>query len=265
VEALTTSGAARTASLRSSNPKDRADTLETLEQGCDRTLFRLLVPLVDERRTVRRTRLAAALFPAEGLSEETVAMGSLNSRVPLECASALLALFEADPAQALDICRLVLRENPGRFVRRNVLQFLDKRTDPAVLTDIEKVGLCFASPFFSGFSVLEMCGAAAAAEEIVAPAGTPLHRHGDPEEARYILTRGEAVVEAEGRQETLREGGVFGEWCVLGEPSPGCTAVSRGARVLRLPKRTLLAAAQTYPRVAMELLSRKLRRDGHAG
>jgi hypothetical protein len=251
------------ASLRSSNPKDRADTIETLEQGCDRALFNLLVPLVDERRAARRAHLAATLFPTEGLSAETVAMGSLNSRVPLECASALLALWETAPGQALDICRLVLQENPGRFVRRNVLMFLDKKTDPGVLADIEKVGLFFAAPFFSGFSVLEMAGVAASAEEIAAPAGTVFHRPGDEASALYLVTRGEADVEEEGRRERLGAGAIFGEGCVLGEPAHACTATSRGVRVLRLPKRTLVTAARTYPRVAMELLSRKLRREGH--
>lgn len=253
------------ASLRSANPKDRADAIETLEQGCDRSLFRLLVPLVDTRRSVRRAQYADALFPSGGPSAETVMMGSLSSLVPLECAAALLALSEVAPSPSLDIYRLVLQENPNRFVRRNVLMFLDKVTSPALLTDIEKVSLFFSSEFFAGFSLLEMAGDVACAEEVVLPEGSWFYKTGEDAVALYLVIQGEAIVETNGRRETRRAGEVFGQDCVLGEQVRAGSARSGGSRALRLTRQALLDTARIYPRVAMEFLSRKLKGEEHGG
>ncbi|MDD4869919.1 MAG: cyclic nucleotide-binding domain-containing protein [Kiritimatiellae bacterium] len=251
------------ASLRSANPKERADTVETIEQGCERSLFKMLVPLIDHRRADRRLRLAEMICPSKDLSPDSIIMKSLDSYIPFECSAAMLCIHESGLTQKTDILRRLLLKNESRLVRQNILMFLDKESDPSVLSNIEKVSLFFISDFFSSFNVLEMAESVTSAEEIITTGGQSIYRKGDESSQLYLITQGEVELQCNGSRTTKQKGEVFGQDCVLGENTRLENAISRNATVLRLERQTIVKAAHIYPRIAVELLSRTLKRNAN--
>jgi hypothetical protein len=238
--------------------------VETIEQGCDRRLFHLLFPLITSHRTDLRTRMAKRLGFSCRLPVETIVARSVESPLPLENAAALQALWETGDSRAPELSRQILLKTGDSFVKKNALLLLEKKAGSAALTDIEKVGLFFASGFFDIFSVLEMADSVASAEEKNFAKGEWIYREGSPCEFLYLNVSGSIEVIRANRTVLVPAGEVFGQEGLLNDAVRKESARSGGAAVLRAPTRTIRRAAHVYPKAALGLLSQTAKGDHRA-
>lgn len=248
------------ASLRSSNPKERADAVETIEQGCDRATFALLLPLIDPRQAGARAGMVEKLGYTCNVPVREIIARSIASPIPLECASALLAMKETGDERFDESLRKVLLENPDVFVRESALALLGTGPDRR-LGAVEKVSLLAGTGFLDVFNVMEVVYAISNAEEKAFSRETAIFAAGDRADCAFVVVDGEAEVVRGGSRTTVGPGGLIGRSGVVGGGNREESAVSRGCRVLELAARHLENAALVSPRAATGLLAMTMEGD----
>jgi len=115
------------ASLRSRNPQERAEALETLEQELPRAVYQgLAVHLEDARRARTRSRRELARSRATGAGFAAISARAVESADPLERAAGLTALAEQGEVEATRTAlrRLLLRPGESELVRQTALAVL---------------------------------------------------------------------------------------------------------------------------------------------
>lgn len=245
------------ASLRSPNPKERANTVETIEQGCTADLFNQLMPLIgsrDERDKLRIARSRHQLTPPP-LNE--LLDQALESSLPIECSSALQSVWEAGGPDAAEALRNKLLVTRDEQIRQTILELLDKSKNPESLTVMDRLSLLARTPFFASFGIEELAICAKDMEDETIPADTWLFREGDPADALYVIVDGSVELEDAGVRWTRTAGESMGEDAVMGFGVRAVGARSLGVRVLKISRQAILNTARTYPRIAIGLLVKK--------
>lgn|GEM_PF-601118 len=248
------------ANLRSSNPKEHGDAVETLEQGCSRAVFQALFPLIDFRGTEAKAALAGAMFDAERVDPPALIRRAVESSVAIECVTALLVALETGWVDARETLRRVLISKPEKWVRQNVLQLLDKSSDPGLLADIEKAGQFLETEWFKGFNAMDVVYTLSGSCQIKCENGRTLYREGDAADGMYLVTEGRVEVARGSACRVLTTGNVFGEESMLGPCVRKESAVSGGSSLLCFRRDAMLEAARVFPGVAIELLKRRVNR-----
>ena len=236
-----------TASLRSRNPKDRANAIETVEQACSRATFVRLVPLLEGR-------FGAAAAPGE----DQVIGDACASRFVIEAAAGLQILLERSPPAARAAMRERIRDPElPPALRAYLLALLEQLITGAPPTEpnlVEKVHALGRAAFCRGLRIEELVLLAATAQAVavadgpVAPPGGGAARFG-------LVLAGEAVVGGV----TARPGDLFNE-ASLWRSGPGPAATGRGLRALLFEVPLVLELAGCVPRLALALLDWKLER-----
>jgi len=241
------------ASLRSENRRDRANAIETIEQGVERQIFKMLLPLIDTAREGDTT--AVAFRQREGLTPlgpVQIAELALQSTTPLEAAAGAQALWDAEHGAAQEKLRVLLRSSTISLLRDTVVSLLSGVGGP--LNPIERLRLLGDAPFLSLLHTHELDVIGRSAREINVVAGEMLFKSGDRPANIYIVIDGS--VEAGGQR--FERGSIVGLEVVLGRPVYALDTVSTGATVLCLPVAEILDAARTYSNIALTLLAEKM-------
>ncbi|HYE51816.1 MAG TPA: Npt1/Npt2 family nucleotide transporter [Azospirillaceae bacterium] len=244
-------------SLRSSNPKVRGNAIETLEQGCDRATFQLILPLVDGRP--REARLAA--FADAGrigrLTPEQIVGEALSSSYPLEAAAAVQALWDDSPEDAAPVLREKLHGGGGDVLHLTVLDLLGIEGKVARMTVVQRLAALARVPLLETVGMQENLSIAQQGEQCLVEDETEVYEVGERSDCLYLLLSGAVTLHRPGGgTETLTEG-LFGMEA-LTEPRYLSRAVMSRGELLVIPRGAVLAAAQTYPRLAMRLFESRV-------
>lgn len=119
-------------------------------------------------------------------------------------------------------------------------------------------------PLFAGLSRKDLDVIARRTDEVLVVAGEELVTQGEPGNAFYVITAGEAAVMKGGRRvATLGRGGFFGEMSLLdGLPRSATVRMDKDGAVLEIHRREFGALLEESPALARKLLvglSRRLR------
>lgn len=253
------------ASLRSDNRRDRGNAIETIEQGVDRDVFKMLLPLIDRSRgaddidrALRRSQGAVdRVTPAQ------VATVAAASSSPIEAAAGAQALWDADRQGTGESLCALLRRSPDKsaapdygsiapLLRDTVVSLLCP--EPGVLNPIERIKLLIGAPLFEALHTQDLAVIAESGTQISTKPGEALFQAGKPAVAVYVVADGAVVAGGE----RIKAGGVAGIESMLGADFYAADAVSEGASVLRIPTEHILNAARTYSNIATALLAHKL-------
>jgi hypothetical protein len=237
------------ASLASENRKERADAIETIEQGVTRDVFKALLPLIDQRAPA----VQAAWYRRQYVPETLAPMQVLDAALDGTWLERLIA------AQAL--CDAGVE---GTRLLRSRLDTLDPGIATAVfdamtpggadpdlaLTQVEKIFHLRRSSFFARLGVQDAHVVASSATARRVPAGQQVFARGDFVDATFCVLEGAVEVEDRGTTTRRGAGGVFGEDGLRGAFLHAGQAVSCGARLLIVPNGPLLIEARNHPRIA---------------
>ena len=245
------------ASLRSPNPKERANAIETIEQGCSAGLFNLLLPLIAGRDMKEKLRVARSRFRLSTRTVDEIIQRGLDSAMPLEASGALQAVWEAGGDGAAALLREKLIRTKDEQVRQNILQLLDKKAGVVNVTEMEKLNMLAHTPFFAAFGIEELAICVRDVVEQVHAKGDAIYRVGDPAAELFLITHGDVELSMNGTRWTRTVGETIGEDAVMGMGRRSVDAVSQGAHTLTISRAAILKTARTYPRVAIGLLAKK--------
>lgn len=128
---------------------------------------------------------------------------------------------------------------------------------------LDKVFLLKKTPLFKGFQAAELTPVAQAAEEVLLPPQTRVFKQGAPGDAFFVISKGEVVIERNGREVVrLGEGECFGEVEILSaSPRLATIRTLSNCELLRITREDFIDVVETYPLFArglLEILSKRL-------
>ena len=236
------------ASLGSDNRRERADAIETIEQGLTRDVFRLLLPLLDQRPPAAQAAFYQSRFAAEPGSLMQVLTSALDGTW-LERLIAAQALCDVGPEGAR-ILRERLETFDPQIAREIFSAIVPTGAAGAALTHVEKIHRLQQSTFFGRLGVQEAHVVARSAEPKYLESGEIVYGRGDFSDALFCVLDGSVELTAGARVVVKGPRDVFGDAGLHGEFLRAEDAVSRGARVLVVPNGPLLVDARNHPRIA---------------
>ncbi len=240
-------------SLRSPNPKVRGNALEALEQGVHRDTYAKLRPMVDGRSA--EERLAArrvAVADADSILDAAAADGE-----GLLGAAAMQVLWDLYPDKAAGRLRERLRpdrSDPLQFTLRELLHIEKHRSD---LTLVRRLASLARTELFQDISLRDLLPVALASESCLAPETLEIFAAGEPADSLFILHRGHCTLSGPGGATPVAQGTLFGTESLHGGRYAR-TATLEGAEIVVIPRGVLLAAAQTFPSLALRLLETRM-------
>lgn len=267
-------------SLRSRNPKARANALETIEQGCTRRTFRLFLPLIDARPWDEAAAFYCDTYGTELPSFWQMLLGVCESADPLGAAAGMLALMQGEESSAgppAEITEALSRRIHDRLLdprsdgaADTIFSHLARRHMPGSplalrLNMVERAHLLWSTDFFRpvGADSIQVI-ARQAGERDLAP-GCVVHLRGETCEQICVVVKGGLEIDTGDGERTAGPGSVLGTESLLGVGGCESGAISKGATVLEIPRKALLEAAETFPDLALYLLGRKLAAEREEG
>lgn len=241
-------------SLRSPNPKVRGNALEALEQGVNRETYARLLPMVDGRPAEERLR--ARRVPPVADSEAILEAAATEGEGLLG-AAAMQALWDLHPDRAAERLRQRLRpdrSDPLQSTLRELLHIERHRSD---LTLVRRLAALARTDLFGDVSLRDLLPVASASESCLATDRLEIYEAGEPADSLFILHRGRATLAGPAGTHALEEGALFGTESLHGGRYVA-TATLEGAEIVVIPRGVLLAAAQTFPSLALRLLETRM-------
>lgn len=246
------------AALQGGQSKERGYAIETIEQACDRSLFTLLLPLIDGRSLEAQVEfgLEHGLLPA--LTAEDVLTHSLASGFPLEASAAIQALHATGRAEGGD--RLVdkLCQLPHPLLRATVLTLLARESgDGTELTPVEIVRELMGIPALE-HALFVHHEALASLVRVLEPAeGDVLFTAGELADGLWqVMTGGIRLTDTDALLGPGTTAGVD-DFYGAGRCSHTGTAL-RGTRLLHVPLAAIEHCVHLHPSLGLVLLRHKL-------
>lgn len=241
------------ASLRSINPKERGNAIETIEQGVEQDLFQQLLPLIDSRPLEDRISYYRQHYQPSEISPTQIVLDALAGNFPTGCMAAATALQELEvPDFSRRLRKRILEIDSPRF-RSVALSLLGIGEEKTHL--VERIDLMRQSTLFGSFPVVALEIVADSAREVSFPAGQKIEMEEGPASFLFCVIEGSARTEPLGGQngETFSHGQVFGEGCLFGEESRPDFR-SGDCFVLAVPREAVWQAVDLFPETALCLL-----------
>lgn len=202
-------------SLRSTNKKERADAIETIQQACDAKTNRLILPLLSTsfvKQAEQNTEIQCEVSGNDLFDALKLAFESPN---PLEAAAAAEALIslaaEIDrESEAIELLRSRLAvlgemQNPPAIIVETIVSALISESSFTEHSRIRKIALMQQSDFFTGFSSDDLYHICQDAKLLHSDSATSLDL--ELEEMLYLVITGTVSV----------EGHVFEPLSIVGE------------------------------------------------
>ncbi len=270
-------------SIFSSDRRQRANSLEAMDDILDNSLVRLLTPLFDEIDITARIAAGQRLFPNDSHTPTTSALfsGLMVSRNWVTLALTLtlirqMAVLPEDP----DLIQ-ALTMHSHSYVSRAAIELLEKNPDtpsgqetamesvnPTPL--MEKILYLKNIGVFAGLSINELASVASVTEEVAFDEGELVFREGERGDTLYLILDGVVAVikdcnaEKEIELDSIGPGDCFGEMALFGDDRYSATIrVKTSARFLILHKLELQEIVREYPQIALHVcrvLSMRIRR-----
>ena len=262
LEALTIAGQlppyeAISAALGGGPSRDRGYAVEMVEQGAGRELASLLAPWIAAWPPDRQLAYAREHELLVAQDEREALVRALASSFPLEAAAAAQALWERGEPEHLgeklrDSLHPILAET------KRVLSARDTNQD-AGLTPVECVAAVMQVPQLAMFKFIHLEWLASLLPTAKLAVGECLALQGGPLDCAWIVVEGEIVVHRGETTRLIGPGLVAGERALTGEriSSEQITA-GEGLRAIILPVGQVLACAEAFPELGIELLRWRL-------
>ncbi len=245
------------ASLRSTNPKVRANAVESIEQACSRDIFKRLLPLVDRSNLEEPGSSSGGRSGANGLDRQQIVAQALESSFDLERSSAAQALWENDPKGSIDQLRACLPRVKSRLFGEIILSLLEKSENGDGLNEIEKIHRLSQAEFFDSFGVRELSIFSQYSRVMRLFDGDLIYRSGDPANETFVILRGQVRVE-NGFNRQCGVGHTFGTESLFGEGTRRETVFSEGVSALVVDAAAFREEAARHPKVALGLLGARM-------
>lgn len=270
-------------SIFSSDRRQRANSLEAMDDILDNRLVRLLTPLFDEMDITARIAAGQRLFPNDSHTPTTAALfsGLMVSRnwVTLALTLTLIRQMALSPEDSDLVQALTMHSHS--YVSRAAIELLEKNPDtpsgqeaamesvnPTPLTDkilyLKNIGV------FAGLSINELAAVGSVTEEAAFDEGELVFREGERGDTLYLILDGVVVeikdcnAEKEIELESFGPGDCFGEMALFGDDRRSATIrVKTSARFLTLHRLELQEIVREYPQIALHVcrvLSMRIRR-----
>lgn len=262
-------------SLRSGNPKERANAIETVQQACPRYITHMLFPLICSHSAKDKVRFSSQNYgmPEPSLSE--ILSKALEKGSELESSAAAQALW--DRTECLDrssaefgclkekLQSLRVMKTNGKLMQETLITLLCRDSVDAPLSDptsIEKMFHLLSVEFFSDCPAADLCRLAQGAnlrwlgDELI-------YDFHEKAESFFVVCDGRVILEEESRlhPRIVGVGGVFGKNCLDGRTIRLESAQSEGCVLLEITKQSFLACARSDIGVMRSILKNSLRSE----
>ena len=233
-------------SLRSALPKERANALETVEQGVPRSLFKRLKPLLLDA--------GGATFSEDAqdhqgkLETAEILDAALNSPFALEAAAAADASWVEDDPAMLACLRGRLPELQGRIFRETVVKLAADGQD--VMTPVDIMDALASAPFFGSLRVGDLQDIALRAAVVEIPPGETLFSPGDAAENAWVVVEGSGTVDGD----RVEAGALVGDVALGISSAYSTSAVSQGMTAIRIPTGMVMELADVSSSLGVELI-----------
>lgn len=147
------------ASLQSSNSRQRANAIESLEQDMPRSVFRKLLPLIDNRDDQERLAAAKRLYGISIPHANKIIGAATESREVLSRAAALHLIAKEGKEGLLEYGVKMLRKERDSVIRTTLKILLFRHGNDArgaALTPVEQVDILSRSDVFAGLGVEDL-------------------------------------------------------------------------------------------------------------
>jgi hypothetical protein len=268
--------------LSSSDTRQRSNSLEALEDALDRSLSRIMMPLVENLSPVQVLGSGRRFFP---LTDFTSDKGSLFAHLlrKRDWVTVVLALHLLKEFRLNGIVAGIVRDLKGsenRHVRQIAALVLggqpkDREKGFAVEQEIsipEKILHLKKIELFKDLSVSELAAVASVTGEAAYSPGQVIIKEGESGDTMYLILQGEvSVIKGQGKDheielDRIEEGDYFGEMALFEDVERVRSAtirIEKEARLLVLHKQEFTEIVREYPQIALHIckeLSHRIRR-----
>ncbi|HIJ20711.1 MAG TPA: cyclic nucleotide-binding domain-containing protein, partial [Deltaproteobacteria bacterium] len=269
--------------LSSPDSRRRSNSIEALSDLLDKTLGKILVPLLEEMPSEERLRIGRKHF---SLPDAGGSPAALVSRFLTEAdwvtnllALSLMARQGLAGVSPEILQTLAASENaPVRQMARRALV----AAAPDRVSDVDESATGLDLPerilylknigIFEGLYVSELAAIGSVTEKVFHPAGELVMREGDTGDTLYLIIDGEVSVSKEAREgggtaveiDRIRTGDCFGEMALFKEaPRSATIRTISSSLFMVLHKREFTQIVHEYPQIALHIcrtLSGRIRR-----
>ncbi|NNE92411.1 MAG: cyclic nucleotide-binding domain-containing protein [Verrucomicrobiales bacterium] len=247
------------ASLRSSNLKERGNAIETIEQQISIELFQSLLPLIDDRPLEETVEYYVERYEPEELSGREIVLEAFYSHFPVGSAVGAAALWDLEGESCIPKFRERIGQLDSPEFRSVVLSLIGVESNG--LNWVDRLFHLMHTDLFGNFGILALDLVARAATEMRYLGEETIYRKGDSADHLYYVIDGK--VEIEGAEDQLvGPGEIFGEDCLF-RSMRKAGAVSGWAHVLQIPRSAVYKNVEVFPATARHLF--QFRREGGKG
>ncbi|MCP4683678.1 MAG: cyclic nucleotide-binding domain-containing protein [Desulfobacterales bacterium] len=266
--------------ISSADDRQRANSLEALDNAMDASLSKILMPLLENLSRSESLAVGGKNFHLPDFNSKKAIYSHLLNKQDWVTAVLTLYLIANQGLEGLDkgdIQRLADSEN---IHIRQMGQFAIERqiSDPVKLEDAMEAELTIPDKIlrlkgihiFEGLSLSELAAVASVTEERVFPPAQLVIREGEPGETMYLIIEGEvSVIKGHGGGNEVEldrtgAGDYFGEMALFEDVVRSATIrTEQETRLLVLHKQEFTEIVREYPGIALQIckaLSQRIRK-----
>jgi ATP/ADP translocase len=255
----------------SSDARQRANSLEALDELMDASLSKIMIPLLEDSPPSQRLAVGRRNFQIPDFtSDKSVLYSCLLDKK--DCVTVILTLYIAEGLGLERIDRdtvLELTRSENTHIRQMAQYIMDqqeghpgKKEDSMEkeITIPDKILLLRGIEIFEALSVSELAAVASVTEEIVCPPGEIVIKEGETGETMYLIIKGEvSVIKDQGQNheielDRISSGDYFGEMALFEDVLRSATIrTEQESRLLVLHKQEFKEIVREYPQIALNI------------
>jgi hypothetical protein len=260
-------------SIFSPDRRQRANSLEAMDDILEKSMVRILSPLFDDMDISERIAAGQKLFPNELQAQTASALiGDLllsRNWVTLVLILTLIRQMALSPDYSDRIRNFT--ENENLHVSLAAIELLKKMPESpsgqeaamktaSTIPLTDKILHLKTIEIFADLSVNELAAVASVTEEVSFNQGEMVFREGEKGDTLFLIVKGEVAVikdcnaNEEIELDSIGPGDYFGEMALLGDDRRSANIrVKRNARFLTLHKQELQDIVREYPQIALHV------------
>lgn len=229
-------------SLRSSNAKNRANAIETIEQSTQKSIFTLLLPLLDQRNINEVMYFYKDNYEIQSADIKNILHLSLFSQREIEVQIAISLLVDFDE-NYLSHFRDKLLTGPDENIQKSLVQMIEEKKTPWLIQRFEQI---LKSKKMEGFTIFSLFLMLKKSELQDLSTGDEL----DPN-ALCILLEGEC----QDKSTYYEKGDLVGyETLFIHHDKVHKVKALAPVRILKLQKEAVINSIEVYPEIGLKFL-----------
>jgi len=269
--------------ILSEDSRSRANSLEAMDDVLERSIVKLLMPLLEDMDVDSRVNAGRRLFPAEigSLSNDSLFESLLQSRNWTTLTLALVLMRQSGVTMRDTEPIEELTRHSNVHVSAAAQTLLQSKSDSGTgqeesmetaksISLSDKILHLKNIEIFGDLSVNELAAVAAVTEEAFFDAGEPVFLEGEKGDTLYLVLDGDVAVikgcdtNKEIELDRIGVGDYFGEMALFGDDRRSATIrVKKASHFLTLKKQELNEIVREFPQIALHVcrvLSMRIRR-----